>query len=225
MELKKSKGADLKNKSFLFLQIGMVTALTIVLAAFQWSTYDKINTEKFTLFFDGDYGEEMIPVTRPEIEPPKPQPQPVAEVFELVEDIVDVPEVEIFSTEASEQTRVEVIPIESEPVDENTNEDFWIVEEMPLFPGDSNALMTAIYKNIVYPQMAIEHQIQGRVFVGFVVNKFGKVDKIKIVRGVDPILDKEAMRVISLLPDWSPGKQRGKPVNVAFVVPINFHLK
>ena len=75
-----------------------------------------------------------------------------------------------------------------------------------------------------YPQIAKENGIQGRVFVAFVVNQKGQVEQVKVVRGVDPALDREAVRVISNLPAWKPGSQRGKPVRVSFTVPINFQL-
>jgi protein TonB len=224
METKKSRKADLRNKSFLFLQIGMVAALTIVLAAFQWSTHDKMNLISLGTIIEADYDPELIPITRTEIERPKPQPQTVAQTFELVEDVVEVPDVEIQSTEGSEQAAVTIIPmVDEKPVADDT-EEFIIVEEMPVFPGGDKALMETIYKNIVYPELAKEHGIDGKVYVGFIVTRTGKVDKVKIVRGVDPVLDKEAMRAISMLPDWIPGKQRGKAVNVAFTVPISFKL-
>ena len=101
---------------------------------------------------------------------------------------------------------------------------FDIVEDMPQFPGGDAALQNFIAANVVYPEIAKENGITGRVYVRFVVNKKGKVDKISIVRGVDPSLDKASMDVIKKLPDWSPGKQRGKPVNVWYTAPINFVL-
>ncbi len=102
---------------------------------------------------------------------------------------------------------------------------FVVVEEMPEFPGGEDALRTFIGKAIVYPKGALEKGIQGKVFVTFVVNKDGSVSKAKIARGVDPSLDKEALRVVSSLPEWKPGKQRGENVAVEYTVPISFALK
>lgn len=98
------------------------------------------------------------------------------------------------------------------------------VEDIPLYPGGDAALMQYISSNITYPQKAKDQSIQGKVFVQFVINKKGKVTKAKIAKGVDPLLDAEALRVIQTLPDWTPGKQNGKKVSVYFVVPINFKL-
>jgi protein TonB len=102
---------------------------------------------------------------------------------------------------------------------------FFIVEEMPEYPGGEAALRNFIAQTIKYPTAAQELGIQGRVYVTFVVSKTGKVTDAKIARGVDPVLDKEALRVVNALPLWKPGIQRGKPVNVSYTVPINFSLQ
>lgn len=102
---------------------------------------------------------------------------------------------------------------------------FFIVEDMPEFPGGEMALRTFIANNIEYPAIAQENGIQGRVYVTFVVTKDGSVANASIARGVDPSLDKEALRVVNNLPKWTPGKQRGQMVNVSYTVPINFALQ
>ena len=102
---------------------------------------------------------------------------------------------------------------------------FFIVEDMPEFPGGELALRKFIANNISYPEVAQEKGIQGRVYVTFIVGKEGQVANAKIARGVDPSLDMEALRVVNSLPAWIPGKQRGKPVNVSYTVPINFALQ
>ena len=99
-----------------------------------------------------------------------------------------------------------------------------VVEEMPEFPGGQAALMSFIAKSIKYPVVAQENGIQGRVTCSFVVNKDGSIVDAEVIRGIDPSLDKEALRVINTMPKWKPGKQRGKPVRVKFTVPINFRL-
>lgn len=108
------------------------------------------------------------------------------------------------------------------PADEQV---FFIVEEMPEFPGGESALRNFIAQTIKYPVAAQELGIQGRVYVTFIVSKSGKVADAKIARGVDPVLDQEALRVVNALPLWKPGIQRGKPVNVSYTVPINFSLQ
>jgi TonB family protein len=102
---------------------------------------------------------------------------------------------------------------------------FFIVEDMPEFPGGELELRKFIANNINYPVSAQENGIQGRVYVTFVVDKNGEIANAKIARGVDPALDQEALRVVNSLPKWMPGKQRGQSVNVSYTVPINFALQ
>ncbi|HCE56916.1 MAG TPA: energy transducer TonB [Prolixibacteraceae bacterium] len=102
---------------------------------------------------------------------------------------------------------------------------FFIVEDMPEFPGGEQALRQFIGNSIDYPKVAQEKGIQGKVYVTFVVTKDGSVAKATIARGVDPSLDTEALRVVNSLPKWKPGKQRGQAVNVSYTVPINFKLE
>ena len=115
----------------------------------------------------------------------------------------------------------------SNPQKTNQTKDqvFVVVEQMPVFPGGEQALRELIGKEIIYPEDALKAGTQGKVFVTFVVNKEGKVINPKIARGVNPSLDKEALRVVGILPKWIPGKQRGKNVDVEYTVPINFALK
>lgn len=101
---------------------------------------------------------------------------------------------------------------------------FEVVEVMPEFPGGMKALMEYLGNNVKYPAVAHANGIQGRVIVCFVVQKDGSISDVKVVRSVDPYLDKEAARVISAMPKWKPGMQRGKEVNVRFTVPVMFRL-
>ena len=100
-----------------------------------------------------------------------------------------------------------------------------VTELMPFFPGGQEALSRYIGENIKYPRQAEENGIQGRVIVTIIITKEGKVTNPKIVKSVDPILDKEALRVVRTLPDWIPGRQNGKAVNVLFTIPVTFRLK
>lgn len=101
---------------------------------------------------------------------------------------------------------------------------FTVVEVMPKFPGGENALLEFINKSIKYPVIAQENGIQGRVICSFVINKDGSIKDVEVMRGVDPSLDQEAVRVLSSMPAWEPGKQKGNPVRVKYTVPITFHL-
>ncbi|MDA3890046.1 MAG: energy transducer TonB [Salinivirgaceae bacterium] len=225
MELKKNPKVDLRRYSGLFLEIGFVLSLGIMLLAFNITQQEK-TISQFGELDDMVAEEEIIPITRQqEIKPPPPpEPPKATEVLNIVEDDVEIEdELEIEDTEADAETAVEIVEFEEEEeVDEA--QVFFIVENMPEFPGGNLELRKYIAQNVNYPDIARENGIQGRVFVQFVVNTKGKVEKVKVVRGVDPALDREAIRVISNLPSWKPGSQRGKAVKVSFTVPINFQL-
>jgi len=106
-----------------------------------------------------------------------------------------------------------------------TQEIFVVVEDMPEFPGGNEAMVQFLADNIQYPEVAKENGIQGRVTCQFVVLKDGTVSDVKIIRGVDPSIDAEAVRVLETMPAWKPGKQRGQAVNVQFTLPVVFSLK
>jgi len=111
------------------------------------------------------------------------------------------------------------------PGESNEPEIFFIVEEQPEFPGGIDSLKNFISTNLQYPQQAREKGIQGRVFVNFVIDDKGNIINIKILSGVDPLLDAEAIRIVQSMPKWKPGKQRGKPVYVSFNLPITFKIE
>ncbi len=229
MELKKSTKADLEIKKNTFWLVGLVVALGITLLAFEWTT-KPAKVESLGSIQAQEVEEEIIPITREQqVKPPPPPPPPkVVEMLTIVDDDVKIEnELEIEDTEADENTIIDVAPVietaEEEEADEA--EVFFIVEDMPEFPGGDLALRKYIANAIKYPVIAQENGIQGKVYVTFVVGKDGKVANARIARGVDPSLDKEALRVVNSLPTWKPGKQRGKPVNVSYTVPINFVLQ
>jgi periplasmic protein TonB len=121
--------------------------------------------------------------------------------------------------EAVQQVKEEVQEAEAEP------EPFVVVEEMPSFPGGDAALLKYIGEHTQYPEVAKENNIQGRVIIRFCVTAKGGVSQVSVLKGVDPELDKEAIRVVNTLPAFKPGKQGGKPVPVWYMVPITFTLK
>lgn len=102
---------------------------------------------------------------------------------------------------------------------------FTVVEQMPLFPGGDAALMAYLRDNIHYPTVAAENGVQGRVVVGFVVERDGSITDVNVLRSVDPSLDREAMRVVKGMPRWTPGKQNGSAVRVKYQVPVTFRLQ
>lgn len=212
---KKDPKISLENKKGMFFQIGLAVTLIAVLISFEWKSYDKSNYNLGDLNLD-DMEEEIIPITRQEVKPPPPPPPP-PEIIEIVEDEVEIEnEVEIEETDTDEDEIVEI--------EEDDEEFFMVVENMPEFPGGDLGLMKFIQKNVRYPAIAKEYNITGKVYISFIVDKQGSVTNVKIVRGVDKNLDAEAIRVVSLLPKYKPGKQRGKAVRVMFTIPINFTL-
>lgn len=108
---------------------------------------------------------------------------------------------------------------------EMKTEAFVFVEEMPQFPGGQDALFKFIAQNLKYPKDAVEMDIQGKVYVRFIVEADGRVTNVNVVRGIHSSLDNEAVRVVNSMPEWKPGKQNGKDVRVQFTLPINFSLK
>ncbi len=229
MELKKTPKADLENKKQLYFMIGLVIALGITLVGFEWTTKSSKATSLGSVSAVA-VEEEIIPITREqEVKPPPPPPPKVIEVLNIVDDNVKIDdELMIEDSEADDKTMIDVAPVISAPKEEEeeaTAEVFYIVEDMPEFPGGEAALRAFIAQAIKYPVIAQENGIQGKVYVTFVVGKDGSVSNATIARGVDASLDKEALRVVNTLPKWKPGKQRGKPVNVSYTVPINFVLQ
>ncbi len=229
MEIKKSPKASLENKKMLFTEIGFILALFICLVAFEWKTYEKsvslldTSTEIAT-------EEEMVPITREELPPPPEIPKipVVSDAIQIVDDDVSVNDEIIFSDEDDKNVGVQVMDYVQAEEEEMVEEDIplAVVEEKPKFMGgDENEFSKWVAKNMTYPEMAKENGIQGRVICSFVVTAEGKVADVKILRGVDPSLDKEAIRVISMSPRWTPGKQRTKAVRVKYTFPVIFQLR
>lgn len=222
MEIKKMPKADLENKKFVFLQIGIVLVLSLVLIASEWSTKDLPVNNSF--MEDAQFVEvEMIPITIPkETTPPPPPPKPT-DILNIVDNKDElINELVVTTTEMNSTDGIELVELPVEIRD--PEETFTIVEEMPEFPGGDAALMRYLAKSVRYPVIAEQNNIQGRVYIQFVINTNGEVTNAIVLRGVDPSLDKEAIRVVENMPSWKPGKQRNKPVRVSFTVPINFVL-
>lgn len=209
MEVKKSPKADLENKRGLFLEIGLALTLAFVLFAFEWRV-DSSEASGLDVQQEMEAEEEMIPVTRQEPMKPPPPPPPapkVADVLNIVDNQEEIEdELEIEDSDADMDTEVEIQVVEEEE-EEDEAQVFVIVEDMPEFPGGALELQKWIARSIKYPVIAQENGITGRVFVTFVVNKVGKVEQVRVVRGVDPSLDKEAVRVIESMPSWKPGNR------------------
>lgn len=231
MEVKKSPKADLERSKGLNTLMGFVVGLAIVFVGFEWSTRDVMVVKESDQVQD-IIAEEEVEITRPENTPPPPPPPPapvVTEVLNVVEDDVELEQQDILTSEDTQeaaQTAVYTPPAAVEEEEEEAAQQiFTVVEEMPEFPGGNAELLKYLAKSIKYPVIAQENGIQGRVICAFVVNRDGGIVDAEVLRGVDPSLDKEALRVIMAMPKWKPGKQRGKPVRVKYTVPVTFRLQ
>ena len=231
MEIKKSPKANLENKKFLFMEIGLVVALLMVLGAFEWST-----TEGTDLASLGDetavvIEEEQVPITQEEqLPPPEVPKEPVmSDIIDIVDDDVKVEDNFLLSTEDDASLGVEIKDYVVEQVEEEEVEEevpFAIVEQKPTFQGgDANTFTKWVFSKIVYPEIAKENGVQGRVTLQFTIETDGSVKNVQVLRGVDSSLDKEAVRVVSSSPKWSPGMQRNKPVKVKYTFPVVFQLR
>ena len=227
MEIKKSPQANLETKKGIFMQIGLVLVLSIVLIAFEWTTSD-VNIDLSLMEQEVVVEDDIVPITRQEeVKPPPPPPPQVTDVLTIVEDDVELDEdLDIFDTEMDDTREFDMtISMDLEEEDRSDTEIFYIVEEMPEFPGGEEALRKYLNTAVKYPPIAQENGIAGRVTVQFVINQNGEVTNVTIARGVDPSLDREAIRVVQAMPKWKPGRQRNRPVKVSYTVPINFVLQ
>ena len=226
MEEKKSPKANLENKKLMFTQIGLIISLLIAWLAFEHKSYDKREIDPSLLRQTEVVEEEMVEITKQEEQKPQPVEVPKQTTqLEIVQDDVEVEDIEINAEVDQTEIIEEYVPVEVEEEDVQEQEIFQIVEEMPSYPGGDAKLMEFVAKNIKYPQIARETGIQGRVFVGFVVEPDGSVSNVKVLRGIGGGCDEEAMRVVKSMPKWKPGKQRGKAVRVSYMLPVNFKLQ
>ena len=230
MQLKKSLKASLEDKKLTYVLMGLIFVLSICYVAFEWGEKDVTKHEDTTGQILEDEELDIEATVQEETPPPPPPPAPEivqeVEVLNVVEDDVETEIIEV-KTEENDEV-VELVAPPAEVVEEVEEEEvvFKVVETMPEFPGGQQALMKYLATNVKYPVIALENGIQGRVVCQFVVEKDGKPSNIQVVRSSgEPSLDKEAVRVISTMPKWKPGKQRGKPVRVTYTIPVNFRIQ
>ncbi|MTI21272.1 energy transducer TonB [Fulvivirga sp. RKSG066] len=220
MEHRKNLNKDLRRQSGLFFQIGLLIALMICVSAFEYTTKKEYNPVDITLSSETDNW--TPPIT--EIPPPKPPKPKVIPNFVPVEinEPIETPIVDII-IDQTEPIVYEPV-IDDIPVEKADDAPFVFVEEMPAPEGGLGAFYSYINKNLKYPSQARRMGIEGKVFVKFVVLENGELDQIHIVRGIGAGCDEEVLRVMDKAPKWNPGKQRGEPVKVWQMVPINFQL-
>lgn len=229
MEVKKSDKANLEKKKLLFFEVGMVISLLIVFIAFEWTTketnYDTlVDTTKMI------EEEEIINIDQNTPPPPPPAAEiPVlSDQIDIVDDDIKVDDM-IINTEDDANTGVEIMDYVAEVQEEVVEEEaipFQLVEVQPSFNGGGpNEFTKWVNQRLVYPEIAKENGVQGRVTLQFTVEKDGSVTNVKVLRGVDSSLDKEAVRVVSSSPKWKPGKQRDRAVKVTYTFPVIFQLR
>lgn len=209
----------------LFFTMGLVVAMSILLVAFEWSS----NLSAPRIYTSETYVPEEIDInlTTRTPEPPKPQiEQPRVVVPDEIQAVDNpVEHQQIFSGEDSPTlTQVVAATTKTPPSVEPVEVIVDFAEISPAFVGGQAALMKFLGDNMRYPQVDVEMGNEGRVICTFVVEKDGSITDIKVLRGVSPTIDREAVRVISEMPNWKPGFQNGKTVRVKFTLPVHFRL-
>jgi periplasmic protein TonB len=225
LEIKKNPSVDLNNMRPLIFSISLLITLSLVLAGFEWRQYDKSIVELTSR--QSNTFETMIEV------PPTQIPPPPAEVIVQQPQLVAVPDEEeikqeikfVFDVDITEETKIqEYTPIEVPKIEEESEEIFIVVEENAEPKGGYPAFYKFVSENIKYPAQARRMNIEGKVYVEFIVGKDGKITEAKAVKGIGGGCDEEAVRIVMAAPPWNPGKQRGKPVRQRMVLPITFKL-
>jgi periplasmic protein TonB len=226
MELKKSKKADLQSKTFLFFNIGLVTSLGLSLLAFNYKVYDK--AEKKALANVSTMMEEMMepPVTEHVPPPPAQITQPeiieVPDETEIEQDIKINMDIETHVDQVMAEIPVTAPVVEEEK--EDPHQVFIVVEETAVPIGGMTAFYSFVKDNLKYPTPAKRMDIEGKVFVQFIVERDGSLTDVQAIKGIGGGCDEEAIRVVKACPNWKPAKQRGKPVRQRMILPITFKL-
>lgn len=222
----KNTNKKLEKLRGIFFQVGLIVAGGLTLVAFEWTSPVYISDLPTPdVIIDDPWDIPPIFPEKEEVEKPKVKhevkPKLNPEKFEIVPDDKKI-EVEKKEKKKEEPKFNPGDWKEVEKVDPNENKKFKIVEKMPEFKGSLNKYLS---ENITYPTKAKRMGSEGKVYIQFLVNKKGEIKDVTILRGVNKWLDEEALRVVKSMPNWNPGKQRGKPVNVIYNLPINFQLK
>ena len=231
MEIKKSPKANLENKKILFREIGLIIALAAVLVAFEWKSYERASnlpTDLSAALVE----EEMIPITRETPPPPPevPKAPTVSDIINIVDDDIKIEHELIINTEDNRNIGIDLRDfVVGRQVEENFDDEeeinIIVVEQKPRFRGgDENTFRNWVNDNITYPEVARENGAQGRVTLSFLIDTDGRLTDVSLVRGVDPNLDREAIRVVQLSPRWEPGRQRDKAVKVRYIFHVFFQL-
>ncbi len=220
MEKRKNPEKELRNKSGLFFQIGLLITMMVCVSAFEYRTR---TGPIIDIPLTGGEIDEIIPqitIQDPPPKPPKPKMMKPVEV-DNDEPLEEIPPEVIIPTD--EPIFVEPV-LEEPPAEKAAVSDFTIVEEMPEPDGGLGSFYKFVQKNLKYPATPRRMGIEGKVFVQFVINEKGELVDIEILKGIHTDCDNEVLRIMNKAPKWKPGKQRGAPVRVKTVLPIEFRL-
>jgi len=241
MEPKKNPKSDVSRNSSIYFAVGLALMLAFTYMSINYKSYDKSDIALDSLNLDDEL-EEEIPITEQLVTPPPPPPPPPAapEIIEVVEDEEEVEETVIESTETEMDTEiVEVEEVEVEEVEEDVEVPFSVIENVPIFPGCENKKGNSAKRKCMSDkvQKFVNRKFNTdlasdlglppgtkRIYVQFKIDKSGNVSSVA-ARAPHPGLEKEAKRVIGLLPKMKPGKQRGKAVIVPYSLPIAFQVQ
>ena len=232
MDAKKNPSADLNKKRPLIFSFSLVVSLCLIITAFEWE-WKKTNPQDLIIPPEDDALIELVeipptyqnPVPVPVL--PPPQKQTVAAIVEIqdVELLAEVSEI-VLDQGIITQANVENVAISQQPEEKEIGDEIFLVVESPAeFIGGQVALLKFIKSNLVYPKQARRLGLEGYVYVRVVIEKDGSVSNAHIVKGICDACDREAIRVVNNLPNWIPGKQRGKPVRTHIVLPIIYKLR
>jgi protein TonB len=228
IKVKRAKSNSENRYSNLFFSIGLCISLLFVITAFEWKFYDRGEIVDLGTL-DAEF-ENVVDIPPTEQPPPPPQKleQPkiieVPDEEEILEEIKIDLDIEMTEEQKIEQRVFEDIQFEKEE-EETAEEIFTIVENQPEPVGGMSVFYEYVAKNLKYPVLARRNNIEGRVYIEFVVEKDGSLTDVKTLKGIGGGCDEEAMRIIKEAPKWNPGKQRGRPVRVKMVLPILFRLE
>ncbi|MCE2614157.1 energy transducer TonB [Flavobacteriaceae bacterium D16] len=234
MEVKKHRKHNIDKNSGIYFSLGLALVLFLTYLILEWKTYDNEKDWDIGLSQVEELDLDLIPVIK--LEKPKPKIVRTPPIIEIIENDKDEIETVIEATDIDQNTTI--TPIDSiQVLDTDVDEEeipFILIEDVPVFPGCEGAgdkracfqemIMKHVRKNFRYPELAVEMGLQGRVSIAFIIDKDGSIGNIRM-RGPHKILEKEAGRIISKLPQMTPGKQRGRAVKVPFMMPIMFKLQ
>lgn len=218
MESKKTPQANLRKKSTLYLSVGFMLSLAFALTAFEWRSYGEssVDLDDLTMAIEDD---ELIEIT---YQPKRPKPPVIPEKIIEVDDTKVVEDIE-FTIDLDDPT-IEIAPIIEEVPEEIADTIHIVAEVMPSPVGGMRAFYEYVSKNVKYPSVARRMNIEGKVYMYFVIDRDGSLSDVKVLKGIGGGCDEEALRVVEAAPKWNPGKQRGVPVRVKMTLPIIFTL-